>query len=148
MAARKNRSGWRSKWGVRIVVGAIIVAALVVAVSVAVPRKRQEGTVRPALPAVALGQETLYRVEIFLIVFYGGLLIAVPAYRGLVGGRLPIEVSARGAKFAEETAHSIEATQEVIAELERGLQTVEASAMRAHLNIDQIASESGVELRD
>lgn len=123
-------------------------AALIVAVAVGVPNKREQGKVKPALPAVALGQPALYRLEIFLVVFYGGLLIVVPAYRGLVSGRLPIEVSARGAKFAEETADSIEATQEVVSELEQGLQAVEASAMRARLNIDQIAREKSVELRD
>jgi hypothetical protein len=59
MATNEGRSGQRSRLAVRIVVGTIILAALVVAVAVAVPSKRQEGKMRPALPAVVLGQEAL-----------------------------------------------------------------------------------------
>ena len=51
----------------------------------------------PALPAVAFEQVGLYRLEVGLLAFYGGLLLITPAFSGLVRGRLPIEISARGA---------------------------------------------------
>jgi hypothetical protein len=147
-AERSSKPSAPSKLGVRAVVAAILLMALLVAACVGVPTVCEEGKCAPALPAVALGQEALYRLEIFLVVFYGSLLILVPAYRGLVGGRLPTEISARGAKFAEDAADSIEATQKLVDELERGLRSVEASTLRAHLNINQIAEKSRVELRD
>lgn len=55
-----------------------------------------------SLPTIALGQPALYRLEVALLVFYGCLLLITPAFAGLARGRLPIEVSARGAKFAAE----------------------------------------------
>jgi hypothetical protein len=53
-------------------------------------------------PTIALGLPALYRLEVALMVFYGCLLLITPAFAGLARGRLPIEVSARGAKFAAE----------------------------------------------
>lgn len=53
------------------------------------------------MPAVAFGQPILYRLEVALLVFYGVLLLVTPAFLGLTRGRLPIEISTRGAKFAE-----------------------------------------------
>lgn len=133
---------------VRLLVLAIVAAALVTAACIGVPSKQEGGERVDDLPAVALGQVAVYRLEIFLLVFYGGLLVLVPVYRGLVGGRLPTEISARGAKFAEEAAGSIEATQELVEELDERLRGVEAGVLRARLDIDQIADERDVELRD
>ena len=76
---------------VRILTGVSFCAALFLA------------AIAPAdvLPAVALGQLILYRLEVALLVFYGVLLLVTPAFLGLTRGRLPIEISTRGAKFAE-----------------------------------------------
>ena len=52
------------------------------------------------------------------MVFYGGLLLITPAFSGLVEGRLPIEISARGARFAERADHSAESTAEALQTLE------------------------------
>lgn len=52
-------------------------------------------------------------------VFYGGLLLVTPAVSGLISGRLPIEISTRGAKFAEDFDHSDGASSAAIKELER-----------------------------
>lgn len=133
---------------VRLLVLVIVAAAIVTAASIGVPSKQEGGKRVDDLPAVALGQVAVYRLEIFLLVFYGGLLVLVPLYRGLVGGRLPTEISARGAKFAEEAAGSIEATQELVEELDGRLRSVEAGVLRARLDIDRIADERDVELRD
>lgn len=58
------------------------------------------------LPAVALGQKGLYRLEIALAVFYGSLLLITPVFSAITWGRLPIEISTRGARFAEGASQS------------------------------------------
>jgi hypothetical protein len=133
---------------IRAMIAIVFLAALFGAFAVSTPTKGAGSSERPDLPSVALGQESVYRVEIFLLVFYGGLLIGTPAFRGIIGGRLPTKISARGAEYAEETAEAIEETQNLVEELRKELQSERASAVRTRLNIDQIAKESGVELED
>lgn len=82
---------------VRVLVGAALCLALIASVLFPLPED---------LPAVALGQTGLYRLEIALAAFYGVLLLVTPACSGLATGRLPIEISTRGAKFAVETDRS------------------------------------------
>jgi len=60
------------------------------------------------LPPSAFEQTSLYRLEMSLLVFYGVLLLVTPALAGLIRGRLPTEISTRGAKFADETDRSAE----------------------------------------
>ena len=57
------------------------------------------------LPSVALGSSELLRVERSLAFLYAFLLVLVPLVRG-VQGQLPIELSARGARWQETTAAS------------------------------------------
>jgi hypothetical protein len=78
---------------VRALVGTALFTALVACAVLPIPDD---------LPAVALEQAGLYRLEVALAVFYGCLLLVTPAYSGVVAGRLPIEISTRGAKFAAE----------------------------------------------
>jgi hypothetical protein len=146
--ARKKGGASRTQNAIRLMIGALLVAALVTALTVAVPTVGEGAEKQVDLPSVALGQESLYRVEIFLLVFYGGLLIGTPAFRGIVGGRLPTKISARGAEFAEETAQTIAEAQKLVEELRGELQTERANAVRTRLNIDQIAREANVELED
>lgn len=70
------------------------------------------------LPAVALQQGVLYRLEVGLLIFYGWLLFVTPAFSGLIGGRLPIEVSTRGARFAEEADQSTRLHEKTTEDLE------------------------------
>lgn len=95
---------------VRIFVAVALCAALVACASVPVPED---------LPAVAFRQAGLYRLEVTLLVFYCSLLLITPAFSGLIHGRLPIEISTRGAKFAEEDERSAELTKAKIDELEK-----------------------------
>jgi hypothetical protein len=147
-AAPQKEGASRTQNAIRLMIGALLVAALVTALAVAVPTVGSGAGEQVDLPSVALGQESLYRVEIFLLVFYGGLLIGTPAFRGIVGGRLPTKISARGAEFAEETAQTIAEAQKLVEELRSELQTERANAVRTRLNIDQIAREANVELED
>lgn len=84
---------------VRILIVTVLCAALLAFAFVPIPIN-ENGS--PDLPAPALGQLALYRLEIALMSFYGTLLLITPAVSGLVRGRLPIEISTRGAKFAAE----------------------------------------------
>jgi hypothetical protein len=69
------------------------------------------------LPAIAFEQPELYRLEVALFVFYGALLLVTPAFSGLFRARLPIEISARGARFADDADPSAELTDAAIKEL-------------------------------
>lgn len=92
----------------------------------------------PALPAVALEQTALYRLEVALMVFYGGLLLITPAFSGLVSGRLPIEISARGAKFAEEADQSAEVTRAAIRDLKQTNIGLSDGSTAANLKLKQL----------
>jgi hypothetical protein len=141
-------SGNSSKQAARGIVVLLLVMAIAVSAIVGTPTKGSGADKAVDLPDVALGQEVIYRLEIVLCVFYGGLLIATPVYRGVVDGSLPIEISARGAQFAEETSGSIERTNKVVKELQDRLQLAQMRALRTRLNVDQLAKETKTALRD
>lgn len=103
------------------------------------------------LPAASLGQPGLYRLEVALLFFYGALLLITPAFSGLVRGRLPIEISTRGAKFAEETGLTSERHESAIEELERmikvhseALDGVELGIERLEEQMDSDSTKRGV----
>jgi hypothetical protein len=85
----------------------------------------------PVLPAVALEQVVLYRLEVALMVFYGGLLLITPAFSGLIDGRLPIEISARGARFAERADRSVDSTEWALRDLEQATADLGEALSRA-----------------
>jgi len=119
---------------IRVVVATALLFAIAAFFFVPIPVD-VEGEVR--LPAPAFEQPELYRLEIALLVFYGGLLLVTPAFSGLFRGRLPIEISARGARFADEAGPSAELTDTAIKELR------EAST---HLKIGLAAARAEIEL--
>src|ERR1700754_4769935 len=53
-------------------------------------------------PAVAFENRLIFAGELLLLAFYGVLLILVPLVRAIVAGELPIELTARGARFSEK----------------------------------------------
>jgi hypothetical protein len=93
---------------IRVLTGAALCAALVASAVAPIPEN---------LPAVSFQQAGLYRLEVALLVFHGGLLLITPAFSGLIRGRLPIEISTRGAKFADEADESADATRTAIENL-------------------------------
>jgi hypothetical protein len=127
---------------VRILIGAALCAALLVFALVSVPMNA-EGD--PDLPAAAFAQVGLYRLEAALLVFYGSLLLATPAFSGLARGRLPIEISMRGAKFAEETDQSTEAAKAAIKELESTTESLSEDLAAASIEIEEL---KGIVRRD
>ena len=99
------------------------------------------GAAAPApedLPALALQQDCLYRLEIALLVFYGSLLIITPAVSGLAWGRLPTEISTRGAKFAEEADRSADLGDRVIRKLELDLEDLADGLGQVEVEINQL----------
>jgi len=72
-----------------------------------------------ALPTVAIGQVALYRLEIALLIFYGSLLLITPAFSALAWGRLPTEISTRGARFAEKADQSVERVEAAVRAMEQ-----------------------------
>jgi hypothetical protein len=119
---------------VRALVGAALGVALVACAVLPVPED---------LPAVALEQAALYRLEVGLAAFYGCLLLATPAYSGLAMGRLPIEISTRGARFAEETERAAERDEARINELEQKFALLREGLERALAEIRQFKSHEG-----
>lgn len=69
------------------------------------------------LPPLALGNRELLWAERSLLFFYGFLLLFVPFVRAL-HGELPIELSTRGARYAETSEVVIEELQVRLTELE------------------------------
>ncbi len=95
------------------------------------------------LPAVALEQSALYRLGVALAAFYGCLLVATPAYSGLVLGRLPIEISTRGATFASEADQTVERDEGRIRKLEGDIADLEARLSDAEVEINLLKGTSG-----
>jgi hypothetical protein len=78
---------------VRIVVPFAFVSAGLVATFVAYRADRP--------PAVAFENRLVFAGELLVLTFYGVLLVLVPLVRAIAGGELPIELNARGARYAE-----------------------------------------------
>lgn len=110
---------------VRILIGAALCIAILTAVLAPAP----------GLPPVAFGQLWLYRLEVALLAFYGCLLLITPAFAGLIRGRLPIEISTRGAKFAEEAGHSAALDEVTIRRLEKTIDDLAQALADAQIKI-------------
>jgi hypothetical protein len=111
---------------IRVLIGVALCIALAAA-----------GLARPpaVLPAVAFGQASLYRLEIALLVFYGSLLLVTPTFSGLARGRLPTEISTRGAKFAENADQLVESDEATTRKLEGKLKRLSDDMAEVRLEI-------------
>lgn len=122
---------------VRILVSACLCIALLACALVPVPAE---------LPSPAFEQAGLYRLEIALMFFYGTLLLVTPIFAGLTRGRLPIEISTRGAKFAEDADRSTARNEAAINELEQTVHGLADELFEASLEITRLKGE--VTVRD
>jgi hypothetical protein len=125
---------------VRILV-AVALCMAVVAFALAPVPVDVEGN--PDLPAPAFEQPGLYRMEVALLVFYGLLLLATPALTGLLRGRLPTEISTRGAKFAEGASRSAELDEAAVKKLEATTKDLAQGLADANLEINRIRKFAG-----
>ena len=123
-------SGRRTRNLVRAVVGTALCAALVACAAAPVPED---------LPAIAFGQAGLYRLEVSLLVFYGSLLLITPAFSGLIRGRLPTEISTRGAKFAEEDECSTDLDEATIRKLEGDITDLAESLAGTQIEAERLS---------
>jgi hypothetical protein len=98
---------------IRFLVAAIVIATVLAVILVPVPED-SEGN--PDLPAVALHDERLFYGEVAFLVFYGSLLLLTPAFAGVFRGRLPTEISTRGAKYEEEVKQERAETSDKVTE--------------------------------
>jgi len=95
------------------------------------------------LPAPAFEQTGLYRLEVSLLVFYGALLLVTPALAGLIRGRLPTEISTRGAKFADETDRSAERNDAEIKRLQGTTNDLAANLAATRLELAHLKKSAG-----
>ena len=59
-------------------------------------------TPKAEIPSFAFSSHVVLAVQLVLLFFYGSLLLLVPLVRAVSSGELPIELSLKGARFAEE----------------------------------------------
>jgi hypothetical protein len=59
-------------------------------------------TAKSAIPSFAFGSHVVLAVQLTLLFFYAALLLLVPLMRALVDGALPVELSLKGARWAED----------------------------------------------
>jgi hypothetical protein len=83
---------------IRLVVPVAAAAAVVLGIALPNPH---------SLPGPALGSQELLWVERAILFFYGFLLLFVPVLRAFEGV-LPIELSTRGARYAEASQEAIQ----------------------------------------
>lgn len=121
--------GRRARPLVRVLVAISLCSAFVAAFAVPIPKD---------LPPVAFQQGGLYRLEVALIVFYGALLLITPAVAGLGQGQLPIEISARGAKFAEGADQSVVRAEAEIESLKRNVDVLTDGLVTVELEIARL----------
>jgi hypothetical protein len=76
-----------------------------------------------------------------LAAFYGCLLLVTPAYSGVVAGRLPIEISTRGARFAAEADQTAERDEKLISELRLSVSQVVDGLTEARIELDRLRRE-------
>jgi hypothetical protein len=115
---------------VRLAIGALALAALYFALTADQPAQ---------LPSVALQQEFVYRCELFLVVFYGGLLAGTPVLRGVLAGLLPTEITARGARYdREEVSGGLRQAQERIDQLADVVEATSGHLARLHKRVKQL----------
>jgi len=93
---------------IRIGIPVAAVAALALGIFLPTPHK---------LPGPALGSREVLWAERALVFFYGFLLLLVPILRALEGV-LPIELSTRGARYAEASDDAVEELKARLAEAE------------------------------
>lgn len=127
----------------RLVIRSLVMVIIIVAVSASIWTPiPADASGSPALPGPAFGQAGLYRLEMALLVFYGGLLLITPAFSGLIRGQLPIEISTRGARFSQETDQSAEAAKAAIENLEQTADSLTEGLAAMHIEIGRLKETS------
>lgn len=77
-------------------------------------------------------------MEVALLIFYGDLLLITPALIGLHGGQLPIEISTRGAKFAEGSERWRGLDEAAVKKLEATTNDLAQRLVDANIELDRL----------
>lgn len=88
-------------------------------------------------PAIAFGNHFVFALQLFLLIFYALLLLVVPLLRGVCQGELPIELTARGARFPEPGAEAARAL--LNRELRHRIKKVEKALEEDERDLDRLA---------
>lgn len=124
-----------ARWLIRVLICGLAGATLWYALTLEPPSP---------LPSVALGRKFVYRTEVFVLLLYAGLLILTPLFQGVIKGRLPTEISARGAKFdPEDVAAALRDAQTRIEEVESTVKTSGAEILRLRSELQRLKEEQG-----
>ena len=75
--------------------------------------------------------------------FYGCLALVTPAFSAMASGQLPIEISTRGAKFAEQAERSAERDEATQQDLEETADRLREWLAMAVLEIDRLKADPG-----
>lgn len=108
-----EKDGRIERAGVRLGIPVLLVCAAVSAVLVSLHASKSE------VPDFAFGSHVVLAVQLALLFSYGALLLLVPLVRALAGGELPIELSMRGARFAEKLGESNKTTVDRLVKFEK-----------------------------
>jgi hypothetical protein len=95
------------------------------------------------LPGIALGQPFVCRVEVYLAIVYGGLLLLTPLFYGLLQGRLPIEISHRGARWQEAANETIDGLSASVRTLQQDSTDLRVRLVQQQLEIQRLAGPPG-----
>jgi hypothetical protein len=132
---------WRSHIIRVSVLALFVVAGWFAFVHADVPR-RADGSTR--LPAVALGQTAIYRLELDVAIVFAALLLVTPLVQGVVNGRLPTEITARGAKFdPEDVSQSLADAEQRITQVEDALRKNAATIVALSARVGTPPDEPG-----
>lgn len=78
-------------------------------------------------------------MEVSLLVFYGCLLLITPAFSGLISGRLPVEISTRGAKFTEGAGRYAALDEATIKNLEETTAGLDQALAKVQIEIGELS---------
>jgi hypothetical protein len=90
-------------------------------------------------PAAAFENRLIFAGELLLLAFYGVLLVLVPLVRALTAGELPIEMTARGARFSDRTSEGSLASDQVLTER---IESLEAALAEQELESERRAYQA------
>lgn len=125
-----SQRGVLPRWLIRAVIAALALSSMLFAGLVGAPSR---------LPSVAMGQELLYRLELLLASFFSGLLVATPLLQGVINGRLPTEITARGAKYdPEEISQGLAALENRIAKIDAAVTSAGGEALALRADVDRL----------
>jgi uncharacterized membrane protein len=117
-----EKDGRLERASVRLVIPVLLLGSAAGAVIVSLHATKSE------IPSFAFGSHAVLAVQLSLLFFYAALLLGVPLVRALAGGELPIELSMRGARFAEKLGESNKETLDRLKELEKRTTDSDAQA--------------------